>query len=94
MTIFSLIGPYRWIQSYGKPVIQSSTESDHVAAYITDGDYNNFDHPYNYSLTTAEDKPYVQIDLGESVSIVYIQLNIPGEENLRSHSSITVTFGT
>ena len=69
--------PYRWILSRGKPTTQSSTDGSHVASYATDGDYNNYDLPMNYSKTTVSDKPYLQVDLEAIVSIDYVVLNFP-----------------
>jgi hypothetical protein len=75
---YRFLDPYRWIISYKKPAIQSSTEGELHASFATDGNFEvlyTADPGTNYSATTTQTIPTFQIDLGKSVPVYTIQMN-------------------
>lgn len=87
--------PYRWVPSYGKPTIQSSTNDSHVASYATDGDYNKFFLPVNYSKTTISDSPYLRVDLGKKMPVNFLIIHFPMISNpAKIYQAISVELST
>ena len=65
-----------------------------MASFATDGDYNNYDLPMNYSQTKVSNNPYLQVDLEKRVPVDFVVVNFPMlSETPKVYKSIQITLG-